>query len=147
MSDSTSHKRVTRGIPTKVLNFDGPSSSLQIIQAELEFAGVSTITASERRTKLHNDKLKEAQVEKSSKETTLPVAEKRKKPMDDASCVKGKEVDAKKSSDTRDKKGTISSRRAQFPLSNSRKFSGVSIFASQFAKKLLFLQILARYMP
>nr|XP_018634619.1 uncharacterized protein LOC104120383 isoform X2 [Nicotiana tomentosiformis] len=104
MADSTSQKRVTRGIPTKVLNFDGPSFSLQITQVELEFAGSTANTAAERRIKIRNDTLKEAQVEKSSKESTLPVAEKRKKPMDDASGVKGKEVDARNSSDTRDEK-------------------------------------------
>ncbi|XP_018634620.1 uncharacterized protein [Nicotiana tomentosiformis] len=78
MADSTSQKRVTRGSTAN--------------------------TAAERRIKIRNDTLKEAQVEKSSKESTLPVAEKRKKPMDDASGVKGKEVDARNSSDTRDEK-------------------------------------------
>ncbi|XP_070051561.1 uncharacterized protein [Nicotiana tomentosiformis] len=78
MADSTSQKRVTRGSAAN--------------------------TTAERRTKIRNDTLKKAQVEKSSKESTLPVAKKRKKPMDDASSVKGKEVDARNSSDTRDEK-------------------------------------------
>ncbi|XP_070044911.1 uncharacterized protein [Nicotiana tomentosiformis] len=66
--------------------------------------GSATNTVAERRTKIRNDTLKEAQVEKSLKESTLTDAEKRRKPMDNASGVKGKEVDARTSSDTRDEK-------------------------------------------
>ncbi|XP_075092526.1 uncharacterized protein LOC142172749 [Nicotiana tabacum] len=105
MADSMPHKMITRGIPTKILNFDGPSFSLQITQGESDFAGKSATTVSQRRTKLHNDKSKEVQVEKSSKETKNPVVSKMKKPMNDSSCVNVKEVAAKKISDTRHQKG------------------------------------------
>ncbi|XP_070018236.1 uncharacterized protein [Nicotiana sylvestris] len=104
MADSMPHKMITRGIPTKILNFDGPSFSLQITQGESDFAGKSATTVSQRRTKLHNDKSKEVQVEKSSKETKNPVVSKMKKPMNDSSCVNVKEVAAKKISDTRHQK-------------------------------------------
>ncbi|XP_070049129.1 uncharacterized protein [Nicotiana tomentosiformis] len=68
------------------------------------FGSSAANTVAERRTKIRNDILKEAQVEKSSKELTLLNAKKRRKHMDDASSVKGKEVDARTSSDTRDEK-------------------------------------------
>ncbi|XP_075092139.1 uncharacterized protein LOC142172427 [Nicotiana tabacum] len=82
---------------------------LEIALNSVETLGIlyhcsATNTVAERRTKIRNDTLKEAQVEKSLKESTLTDAEKRRKPMDNASGVKGKEVDARTSSDTRDEK-------------------------------------------
>ncbi|XP_009783236.1 uncharacterized protein [Nicotiana sylvestris] len=61
--------------------------------------------ALEKRTKSRHDNFKETQVEKSLKETRLPIAEKRKKHISEASSVKGKEVEASKSSDTLEEKG------------------------------------------
>nr|XP_009778661.1 PREDICTED: uncharacterized protein LOC104227978 [Nicotiana sylvestris] len=104
MSDSTPRKLITRGIPDKILTFDGPSFSLQITQGELD-AGLAKNMALEKRTKSHHDKFKETQVEKSLKETRLPIAEKMKKHISEASSVKGKEVEASKSSDTLEEKG------------------------------------------
>ncbi|XP_070009895.1 uncharacterized protein [Nicotiana sylvestris] len=96
MADSMPHKMITRGIPTKILNFDGLSFSLQITKGESDFAGKSATTVSQRRTKLHNDKSKEVHVEKFSKERKNSVVSKMKKPMNDSSCVNVKEVAAKK---------------------------------------------------
>ncbi|XP_070011028.1 uncharacterized protein [Nicotiana sylvestris] len=103
MSDSTPRKLITRGIPTKILTFDGYSFSLQITQGELD-AGLAKNMALEKRTKPRHDKFKETQVEKSLKETRLPIAEKRKKHISEASSIKGKEVEASKNSDTLEEK-------------------------------------------
>lgn len=84
MSDATPLNRLPRGIPTKILYFDGPSFSLQLTQAEKDFAGLSASKVDERRSKLHNDKLKEVQVDEASKETKNQVGSKRKKPMKDS---------------------------------------------------------------
>nr|XP_009774882.1 PREDICTED: uncharacterized protein LOC104224863 isoform X2 [Nicotiana sylvestris] len=54
-----------------------------------DFAGLSASAVDERRTKLHNGKLKEVEVDKSSKETKNPVGSKRKKPMKDSQIQKG----------------------------------------------------------
>ncbi|XP_075088135.1 uncharacterized protein LOC142170190 [Nicotiana tabacum] len=103
MSDSTPRKLITRGISTKILTFDGPSFSLKITQGELD-AGLAKNMALEKRTKSRHDNFKETQVEKLLKETRLPIAEKRKKHISEASSVKGKEVEASKSSDTSEEK-------------------------------------------
>nr|XP_009757272.1 PREDICTED: uncharacterized protein LOC104210152 [Nicotiana sylvestris] len=103
MSENTPSKLITRGIPTKILNFNGPSFSLQITQGELD-AGIAKNMALEKRTKSRHDNFKQTQVEKSLKETRLPIAEKRKKHISPASSVKGKEVEASKSSDTLEEK-------------------------------------------
>ncbi|XP_070012773.1 uncharacterized protein [Nicotiana sylvestris] len=84
MSDAMPLNRLPRGIPTKILNFDGPSFSLQLTQAEKDFAGLSASKVDQRRSKLHNDKLKEVQVDEASKETKNQVGSKRKKPMKDS---------------------------------------------------------------
>ncbi|XP_075092476.1 uncharacterized protein LOC142172704 [Nicotiana tabacum] len=98
MSESTTRKLITRGVPTKILNFDGPSFSLQITQGELD-AGYAKNMALEKRTKARHKNLKETQVEKSMKETRMTKTEKRKIHISEASSVKGKEVEASKSSD------------------------------------------------
>ncbi|XP_070020485.1 uncharacterized protein [Nicotiana sylvestris] len=98
MSESTIRKLITRGVPTKILNFDGPSFSLQITQGELD-AGLTKNMALEKRTKARHENLKETQVEKSMKETRMAKMEKRKIHISEASSVKGKEVEASKSSD------------------------------------------------
>ncbi|XP_070012329.1 uncharacterized protein [Nicotiana sylvestris] len=59
----------------------------------------------EKRTKSCHDRFKETQVEKSLKETRLPIAKKREKHISEASSVKRKEVEASKSSDTLEEKG------------------------------------------
>lgn len=46
--------------------------------------GLSASKVDERRSKLHNDKLKEVQVDEASKETKNQVGSKRKKPMKDS---------------------------------------------------------------
>ncbi|XP_075108788.1 uncharacterized protein LOC107829493 [Nicotiana tabacum] len=51
--------------------------------------GLSASAVDERRTKLHNGKLKEVEVDKSSKETKNPVGSKRKKTMKDSQIQKG----------------------------------------------------------
>ncbi|XP_075104123.1 uncharacterized protein LOC142178461 [Nicotiana tabacum] len=104
MSENTPRKLITRGIPTKILNFDGPSFSLQITQGELD-TGLAINMALEKRTKTRHDNFKETQVEKSLKETRLPIAEKGKKHISEASSVKGKEVEKSKNSDTLEVKG------------------------------------------
>ncbi|XP_070051428.1 uncharacterized protein [Nicotiana tomentosiformis] len=100
MADSTPYKRVIRGILTKALNFEGPSFDLQITQAEHVFAGSTANTVAEKRIKILNDTLKQAQFEKFTKESILHDAEKRRKLMDDDSRVKGKEADTGISSET-----------------------------------------------
>ncbi|XP_070002287.1 uncharacterized protein [Nicotiana sylvestris] len=60
--------------------------------------------ALEKRTISRHDNFKETQVEKPLKETRLPIAEKRKNHISEASSVKGKEVEASKSSDTLEEK-------------------------------------------
>ncbi|XP_070010282.1 uncharacterized protein [Nicotiana sylvestris] len=102
MSESTTRKLITRGVPTKILNFDGPSFSLQITQRELH-AGLAKNMALEKRTTTRH--LKGAQVEKSMKETRMAKTEKRKFHISEASSVKGKEVEASKSSDEVEEKG------------------------------------------
>ncbi|XP_070013615.1 uncharacterized protein [Nicotiana sylvestris] len=98
MSESTTRKLITRDVPTKILNFDGPSFSLQITQGKLD-AGLAKNMALEKRTKARHKNLKETQVEKSMKETRMAKTEKRKIHISEASSVKGKEVEASKSSD------------------------------------------------
>nr|XP_016501715.1 PREDICTED: uncharacterized protein LOC107820021 [Nicotiana tabacum] len=51
--------------------------------------GLSASKVDERRSKLHNDKLKEVQVDEASKETKNQVGSKRKKPMKDSRNQKG----------------------------------------------------------
>ncbi|XP_075109157.1 uncharacterized protein LOC142180951 [Nicotiana tabacum] len=104
MSESTIRKLITRGVPTKILNFDGPSFSLQITQGELD-AGLAKNMTLEKRTKARHENLKETQVEKSMKETRMAKTEKRKIHISEASSVKGKEVEASKSLDKVEEKG------------------------------------------
>ncbi|XP_075112122.1 uncharacterized protein LOC142182096 [Nicotiana tabacum] len=61
--------------------------------------------ALEKRTIARHENFKETQVEKSMKETRLAVPEKRKIHISEASFVKGKEVEASKSSDKVEEKG------------------------------------------
>nr|XP_009793886.1 PREDICTED: elongation factor 1-alpha-like [Nicotiana sylvestris] len=71
MVDSRTPKRVTRGIPTKALNFGGPFFDLQFTQEEVVFAGSAATTEVERRTKLCNDPMKQVEDAKFSKRATI----------------------------------------------------------------------------
>ncbi|XP_019244764.1 PREDICTED: uncharacterized protein LOC109224689 isoform X2 [Nicotiana attenuata] len=67
--------------------------------------GLAKNMALEKRTKSRHKNFKETQVEKSLKETRLPIPEKRKNHIFEASSAKGKEVEASKSSDKVEEKG------------------------------------------